>query len=112
MRGRGWDQNDWSVPEFPDREALDELFPNRPVVLQRIDGHAVIANRHALEMTRLWEATPLPGGEILRRADGTPTGVLIDGAADSLLARIPEPSADHQNGSPAHGRSSAWWHVD
>ena len=94
VRGRGWDQNDWSVPEFPDREALDELFPKRPVALQRIDGHAVIANRHALELTRLWEAKSLPGGEILRRPDGTPTGVLVDGAADSLLARIPEPSAD------------------
>ena len=93
VRGRGWDQNDWSVPDFPDREALDELFPNRPVALQRIDGHAVMANRHALELTRLWESTSLPGGEILRRPDGTPTGVLIDGAADSLLARIPEPSA-------------------
>ena len=94
VRGRGWDQNDWSVPAFPDREALDELFPHRPVALQRIDGHAVIANRHALELTRLWGAKSLPGGEILRRADGTPTGVLIDGAADSLLARIPEPSAN------------------
>ena len=93
VRGRGWDQNDWSVPNFPDREALDELFPKRPVALQRIDGHAVIANRHALELTRLWESTSLPGGEILRRPDGMPTGVLIDGAADSLLARIPEPSA-------------------
>ena len=51
-------------------------FPNRPVALQRIDGHAVIANRHALELTRLWEAKSLPGGEILRRPDGTPTGVL------------------------------------
>ena len=94
VRGRGWDQNDWSVPVFPDREALDELFPHRPVALQRIDGHAVIANRHALELTRLWGVQSLPGGEILRRTDGTPTGVLIDGAADSLLARIPEPSAD------------------
>jgi len=94
VRGRGWDQNDWTVPNFPDREALDRLFPDRPVALQRIDGHAVIANRHALELTRLWEAKSLPGGEILRRPDGTPTGVLVDGAADSLQARIPEPSAN------------------
>ena len=94
VRGRGWDQNDWSVPVFPDREALDSLFPDRPVALQRIDGHAVLANRHALKLTRLWEATSLPGGEILRRPDGTPTGVLVDGAADSLLARIPKPNAD------------------
>ena len=93
VRGRGWDQNDWPDPTFPDREALDQMFPNRPVALQRIDGHAIIANRNALELTRLWDAKSLPGGEILLRPDGTPTGVLIDGAADSLLARIPEPSA-------------------
>ena len=49
--------------------------------LQRIDGHAVMANRYALELTQLWEAKSLPGGEILRRPDGTPTGVLVDGAA-------------------------------
>ena len=80
-------------PSFLTVRPWINCFPNRPVALQRIDGHAVIANRHALELTRLWEAKSLPGGEILRRADGTPTGVLVDGAADSLLARIPEPSA-------------------
>ena len=93
VRGRGWDQNDWDVPEFPDRQQLDVLFPDRPVVLQRIDGHAVMANGHALEMTGLLTPRPLPGGEMLLREDGTPTGVLVDGAADSLLARIPEPSS-------------------
>ena len=93
VRGRGWDQNDWAIPEFPDRRELDRLFPNRPVVLHRIDGHAVLANRCAMEKTGVWNAQAVRGGEILRRADGTPTGVLIDGAADSLLARIPEPSA-------------------
>ena len=93
VRGRGWDQNDWALPQFPDRAELDRLFPNRPVVLQRIDGHAVMANQRALQMTGLLHAQELPGGEILRRTDGTPTGVLVDGAADSLLARIPKPSA-------------------
>ena len=92
VRGRGWDQNDWALPQFPDRAELDRLFPNRPVVLQRIDGHAVMANQRALQMTGLLHAQELPGGEILRRTDGTPTGVLVDGAADSLLARIPKPS--------------------
>lgn len=93
VRGRGWDQNDWPTLDFPDRADLDEMFPARPVVLQRIDGHAVLANHVALELTGLLHAGQLPGGEILRRPDGSPTGVLIDGAADSLLARIPKPNA-------------------
>ena len=75
-----------------DRAKLDSLFPDRPVVLQRIDGHAVIANGQALRQTGMMDATSVAGGEILRRPDGSPTGVLIDGAADSLLSRIPSPS--------------------
>src|SRR5690606_3980484 len=50
LRGRGWDQNDWEIKEFPTNEKLDELFPDRPVVLTRIDGHASIANSIALEL--------------------------------------------------------------
>ncbi len=92
VRGRGWDQNDWPSQAFPDRARLDSLFPDRPVALQRIDGHAVLANHVALRMTGLLNAEAIPGGEILRRPDGQPTGVLIDGAADSLLARIPTPN--------------------
>ena len=61
------------------------------MVLQRIDGHAVLANRAALKASSMWEVGEVLGGEILRRPDGTPTGVLVDGAADSLLARIPKP---------------------
>ncbi|MFL5810439.1 MAG: amidohydrolase family protein, partial [Flavisolibacter sp.] len=48
LLGRGWDQNDWTVKEFPNKEKLDELFPDRPVVLTRVDGHATIANQKAL----------------------------------------------------------------
>ena len=91
IRGRGWDQNDWDDRTFPDRAPLDSLHPDIPVVLQRIDGHAVLANRAALKASSMWEVGEVPGGEVLRRPDGTPTGVLIDGAADSLLARIPKP---------------------
>lgn len=92
VRGRGWDQNDWDIPTFPDRANLDDLFPDRPVVMQRIDGHAVIANKAALVATNMLDVRDVPGGEVMLRPDGTPTGVLIDGAADSLLARIPSPT--------------------
>lgn len=53
--GRGWDQNDWAIQEFPDRALLDSLFPHRPVLLSRVDGHAVVVNEHALRTTRFEE---------------------------------------------------------
>lgn len=96
VRGRGWDQNDWAERGFPDRERLDEFFPDRPVVLHRIDGHAVVANLAALQATDMVRVREIPGGEMLLRGDGTPTGVLIDGAADSLLSRIPSPSIEEK----------------
>ena len=92
VRGRGWDQNDWPIQTFPDRKQLDVLFPDRPVALQRIDGHAVLANEKALRQAGLFDAVVIPGGEMLRLPDGSPSGVLIDGAADSLLSRIPDPT--------------------
>ena len=49
LSGRGWDQNDWDVQEYPTREELDSLFPERPVAIRRVDGHAVLANKVALE---------------------------------------------------------------
>lgn len=85
ISGRGWDQNDWEVKEFPTRKELDSLFPNIPVVLTRIDGHAALANTKALDMA---DSLPenLPGGRVLY-ADGEPTGMLIDNAVD--LIKIP-----------------------
>ncbi len=65
--GRGWDQNDWAVKEFPGNEKLNELFPDRPVVLSRIDGHAAIANKKALEIAGLKPGDQLEGGMIEAR---------------------------------------------
>ena len=53
VRGRGWDQNDWEVKEFPTKERLDELFPNIPVALERVDGHAYLVNQKALDMANI-----------------------------------------------------------
>ena len=52
IRGRGWDQNDWEVKEFPTKDKLDELFPDTPVALERIDGHAYLVNQKALDIVR------------------------------------------------------------
>lgn len=87
--GRGWDQNDWEVKEFPSRESLDSLFPHTPVYLMRVDGHAVLCNREALNRAKITASTKINGGEILLK-DGQPTGILIDNAVDLVKNIIPE----------------------
>lgn len=92
--GRGWDQNDWEVTDFPDRaNRLDALFPDRPVLLERVDGHAVWCNAVALERAGLKPGMHIEGGEALVAEDGRLTGVLIDAAADSLQSWVPEPDS-------------------
>ena len=93
--GRGWDQNDWEEKQYPTNEKLNELYPDKPAMLTRIDGHAVIANRKALEVAGFTSETKVEGGELLK-ADGVLTGVLVDNAADSLKALVPEPTLSEQ----------------
>jgi predicted amidohydrolase YtcJ len=88
--GRGWDQNDWEIPAFPDHKKLDSLFPGRPVFLKRIDGHAAIANSVALKLAGIHEKTVLSGGEV-KKINGKPTGVLIDNAMQPVEKIIPKP---------------------
>lgn len=90
IAGRGWDQNLWTPAALPDREVLDKAVPGHPVVLERIDGHAVWANSLALQRAGITEKTPdPPGGRIVRDARGRPTGVLVDNAGDLVLAAMP-----------------------
>lgn len=92
LTGRGWDQNDWPTTEFPTADLLDAAFPERPVWLERIDGHAGWANTLALERAGITAATPDPdGGAILRHPDGRPTGVLIDRAMELIERVRPQP---------------------
>ncbi|HYF31287.1 MAG TPA: amidohydrolase family protein [Chitinophagaceae bacterium] len=88
LTGRGWDQNDWAVKEFPTRDKLDELFPNRPVLLVRIDGHAAIANQAALNIAGVTPGMSLTGGSFETR-NGKLTGILIDNAIDAVTGKIP-----------------------
>jgi len=91
ITGRGWDQNDWTVKEFPDNQQLNELFPNRGVLLGRVDGHASIANQKALELAGINAGDTLTGGEIVEM-EGTLTGLLIDNAVDLVSVKIPAAS--------------------
>jgi hypothetical protein len=93
LTGRGWDQNLWADKEFPDNTKLDSLFPDIPVVLTRVDGHAVIANSKALTLAGIDSSTVIEGGKVLLK-DNKPTGVLIDNAANKMIALIPRPEGD------------------
>ncbi|NNK27645.1 MAG: amidohydrolase, partial [Flavobacteriaceae bacterium] len=91
LRGRGWDQNDWEVKEFPTKDELDELFPDLPVAIERVDGHAYLVNQKALDLAGITINTKVAGGEVVKK-NGKLTGVLIDrpmGLVDSI---IPEAS--------------------
>jgi predicted amidohydrolase YtcJ len=90
--GEGWDQNDWNSKAFPDKTELDKLFPNRPVLLRRIDGHAAIVNQQALQAAGITKSFTLTGGEIVEN-DGKPTGLLIDNAVDLVAGKIPQATA-------------------
>ena len=91
--GRGWDQNDWDVKEFPSNEKLNELFPDQPVLLTRIDGHAAVANQKALDVAGVKPGDKLTGGEI-EISKGKMTGILVDNAVDIVSAKVPAPSSE------------------
>lgn len=107
--GRGWDQNDWDVKEFPDNEELNKLFPDRPVLLTRIDGHAAIANQKALDIAAIKPGDKILGGEILANPSSDKitiegelfsiklSGILIDNAIDLVSSRIPSPTKEQYN---------------
>ncbi|PLX00896.1 MAG: amidohydrolase [Marinilabiliales bacterium] len=83
--GRGWDQNNWKDKKFPTKHMLDSIFPERPVMLTRVDGHAVLANAKALKLSGIDSTSSIEGGEIEIR-NGKLTGILLDVAADSIKA--------------------------
>ncbi len=87
IRGRGWHEGKWDAPApgavrgFPTQAALTAVSPDNPVVLERADGHAVLANARAMTMKGITRATRAPaGGEIVRDASGDPTGIFVDNA--------------------------------
>jgi len=93
--GRSWDQNDWEVKEFPDKTKLDELFPDTPVYLVRVDGHAGWCNSKALEIAGITETSKVSGGEVVLK-NGQPTGILIDNAMGLIGSYIPEGTGEQQ----------------
>ena len=91
--GRGWDQNDWTEKVFPNKVILDKLFPNIPVALRRVDGHALLVNQKALDLAGIDENTTISGGTIVKEK-GKLTGVLIDSPMKLINAILPIPSTE------------------
>ena len=91
IMGRGWDQNDWEIIQYPNKESLDRVAENQPVYLHRIDGHAIWVNSNVLSICGIDRNTEDPiGGKILRDNSGNPTGVFIDNAIDLIKKFIPD----------------------
>src|SRR5215213_3227932 len=94
VTGRGWDHTLWGG-EWPTKKDLDEVAPNNPVILQRVDGHVSWANTLALQKGGVTRATAAPqGGEILHDAAGEPTGILKETAGGLVTRVVPEPTRE------------------
>lgn len=93
IQGRGWDQNRWPGKTYPTNEELNKLFPDKPVVITRVDGHASIANQKALDLAGIKAGQTITGGSIEVK-EGKLTGVLIDNADNKVYDQIPEPTKE------------------
>ena len=89
LLGRSWDQNLWEVAEFPTNEKLAEVFPNKKVLLTRVDGHAVLVSKEVLELAGINEETKMDGGMAIIK-ESRCTGVLLDNLADAAKALVPK----------------------
>ena len=109
--GRGWDQNKWGDTRFPTNDALSRVTPNNPVVLGRIDGHAILANVAAMKAAGVTSATRDPaGGRIERTTAGEPTGVFVDNAMSLVEKVVPPLSHDEMRSASlaAIAESNRW----
>jgi predicted amidohydrolase YtcJ len=88
IQGRGWDQNDWEQKEFPDKALLDSIFPDNPVTLERVDGHALIANQKAIDLAKVQPGQVVNGGAVETK-NGKLTGIFIDNAEIFIQQVIP-----------------------
>ena len=91
--GRGWDQNDWVNKSFPTNKLLNEEFPDKAIVLRRIDGHAYLVNDFALNLAGIDNSSNVDGGEFVK-SNGKLTGVLIDNAMRLIDDIIPDPTKE------------------
>lgn len=89
--GNGWDQNLWTDRKFPNKAKLDQLFPVRPVILNRVDGHGAIVNQAALNIAGIKAGQKINGGDI-ETISGKLTGILLDNAISIVTRKVPDPT--------------------
>jgi predicted amidohydrolase YtcJ len=107
ITGGDWDHERWPGTPLPERSWIDSVTPKNPVFVNRLDGHMALANSTALRLARVSRATPdIPGGTIVRKASGEPTGIMKDEAQTPVLAVIPTPSPSQSDS--ALSRALAW----
>lgn len=91
--GRGWNQEKWGLGRFPTAADLDAAVADRPVWLERVDGHAGWANSRALEIAGITAATKSPPGGRVEMIDGKPSGIFVDMASELVARHVPAPRA-------------------
>lgn len=91
IEGRGWDQNDWEEKKFPNNNLLNKLYPDTPIVLTRVDGHAILCNQAALDLGKVTVNSKIEGGEVVIE-NGKLTGVLVDNAEMLVMDYWPKPT--------------------
>lgn len=94
--GRGWDHTLWETDSFPNNSQLNELYPDKPLLIRRVDGHAALANAKALELAGITTETTISGGFIGKNENGELTGILLDNAYDSVARFIPQLEASEK----------------
>ena len=105
--GNGWDQNLWKSKQFPNKQQLDVLFPERPVLLTRVDGHAAIANQAALNIAGIKPNQKVDGGEI-ETVKGKLTGILVDNAVNLITHKIPAATDEQTNNAFLHAQQNCF----
>lgn len=95
ITGRGWDQNDWPTKKFPVKDTLDQLFPETPVAITRIDGHALLANQAALDKANITTETTFDGGDIEQK-NGKLTGIIVDNPMQLISRAQPKTTKQDQ----------------
>jgi len=97
VQGGDWDETKWTPATLPTKESIDAISPDTPVFVTRYDGHASLANSAALRLAGVTAATPdIPGGVIVRDAQGNPTGVFKDAATSYIDKVIPDLSHEQR----------------
>ena len=93
--GKGWDDTKWTDDSKPHKAILDYYFPNIPVLLLRVDMHAALVNQKALDLAGITTDSDSQGGQIIK-ANGTLTGLLIDGPMELISAILPKPTIEEK----------------